>query len=137
MSSPACTRCVLRHDELQSLALRQPPFDRAPLLTSYNVPRFRALLLRAQQVAETHERALYWATAHDRPLVAADVQLDESSLRQRRLRWLSRHDHETSHLASLLPLVVGLPVRLTEKTDKKLRLFKGKRGHIVSWALAP
>ena len=31
---------------------------------------------------------------------------------------------------------VGLPVRLTEKVDKKLRLFKGKRGHISSWTLA-
>ena len=73
---------------------------------------------------------------HDRPLAAADLQLDEPSLRQKRLRWLNRHDQETSHLASLLPLVVGLPVRLTEKVDKKLRLFKGKRGHISSWTLA-
>ena len=129
-------RRVLRREELQSSELRQPPFDSAPLLTSYNVPRFRAVLLRAQQFAATHKRALYWAAAHDRPLAAADLQLDEPSLRQKRLRWLNRHDQETSHLASLLPLVVGLPVRLTEKVDKKLRLFKGKRGHISSWTLA-
>ena len=129
-------RRVLRREELQSSELRQPPFDSAPLLTSYNVPRFRAVLLRAQQFAATHKRALYWAAAHDRPLAAADLQLDEPGLRQKRLRWLNRHDQETSHLASLLPLVVGLPVRLTEKVDKKLRLFKGKRGHISSWTLA-
>ncbi|CAE7035450.1 esrp2 [Symbiodinium sp. CCMP2592] len=128
-------RRVLRPEELRSSVWRQPPFDTAPLLTSYNVPRFRAILLRAQQFADTHRRAVYWAAAHDRPLAAADLQLDECTLRQKRLRWLSRHDQETSHLASLLPLVEGLPVRLTEKVDKKLRLFKGKRGHIVSWTL--
>ena len=91
-------RRVLRREELQSSELRQPPFDSAPLLTSYNVPRFRAVLLRAQQFAATHKRALYWAAAHDRPLAAADLQLDEPGLRQKRLRWLNRHDQETSHL---------------------------------------
>ena len=55
----------------------------------------------------------------------------------KRRSWLLRHDQDTKHIASSLPLVVGLPVRLTDTIDRKRFLFRGRRGHIYDWSPHP
>ena len=72
------------------------------------------------------------------------LSLPESSLHARqealsakRLRWLSYHDQQTAGIMGLLPLVRGLPVRLTESINRGLKLFKHRRGTVVGWTLHP
>ena len=62
-----------------------------------------------------------------------DRDLPDDKLREKRCRWLERHDQHTSHIGSQLPLVQGLPVRLTDAVDRKRALFRGRRGTIVGW----
>ena len=44
------------------------------------------------------------------------------------------HDQHTAHIASSVPLVQGLPVRLTDCINRKRFLFRGRRGFIHGWA---
>ena len=37
----------------------------------------------------------------------------------------------------MLPLVVGMPVRLTDTIDKKRHLYRYRRGVVVDWVLHP
>ncbi len=53
------------------------------------------------------------------------------------MRWLLRHDQDTAHIASSLPLVPGLPVRLADTVDREKSLFRGRRGRIYGWAPHP
>ena len=51
--------------------------------------------------------------------------------------WLRRHDQETAHLPSIYALAVGMPIRLTENVDRSKQLYRGRKGHIYGWTLAP
>ena len=78
-----------------------------------------------------------WVTAHDTPLYRDDLALSREQLDAKRKRWLNFHDQQTSGILGLLPLVKGLPVRLTETVSRSLKLFKQRRGKIVGWTLHP
>ena len=73
--------------------------------------------------------------AHDTPLHRDDLALDKEQLDAKRKRWLTFHDQQTSGILGLLPLVKGLPVRLTTTLSKPLKLTKQRRGVIVGWTL--
>ena len=83
----------------------------APAIYNYNVPKYRAVHLRSREFAKRHNRQLSWCFARDVPLFQDDRELPEKQLHAKRCKWLDRHDQETSHLTSVLPCVVGLPVR--------------------------
>ena len=117
--------------------LHKTPFDTAPALYAYNVPRFYALMLRSRQYARSNNLRLHWCIARDVPLHREDRDLPDDQLREKRCRWLERHDQHTSHIGSQLPLVQGLPVRLTDAVDRKRALFRGRRGTIVGWVPHP
>ena len=76
-----------------------------------------------------------WVKAHDTPLHRDDLSLDPEQLDAKRKRWLSFHDQRTAGILGLLPLVKGLPVRLTDSIDHPLKLFKHRRGVVVGWVL--
>ena len=90
---------------------------------------------RAEYFAGDRARLLNWLKAHDTPLHRDDLALDKEKLDEKRKRWLSRHDQETSGILGLLPLVKGLPVRLTATINKQLKLTKHRRGVVVGWTL--
>jgi len=138
-----CQRCkqlrkerrrVLQENETKDESLHTTPFDEAPALYAYNVPRFQALLYRARVFAREHNMALHWCYAQDIPLHCDDRDLPIDQLNEKRRRYLGNHDQQTSHIASLVPLVKGLPVKLTDAVDRGKHLFRGARGYIVGWA---
>ena len=71
------------------------------------------------------------------PLHRDDLALDREKLDAKRKRWLTFHDQQTSGILGLLPLVKGLPVRLTATLSKVLKLSKHRRGVVVGWTLHP
>lgn len=124
---------VLDLAALPTERLSKPPFDRAPALYSYNVPRYYTLLQRSRAFAKSNSMRLSWSFAKDTPMHREDRDLTPEQLDEKRKRWLHLHDQHTSHIASHVPLVKGLPVRLTDSVDRSRALFRGRRGVIVGW----
>ena len=50
-------------------------------------------------------------------------------------QWLQRHDRDTAGIMGMLPLIRGLPVRLTEHKDKLGGAFKNSQAILVDWEL--
>ena len=67
----------------------------------------------------------------------ADRDLKLDKLNEKRTAWLQRHDQDTCNLTSLLPLAVGIPVRLTDNVDRSRHLYRGRRGFLHGWTLDP
>ena len=61
--------------------------------------------------------------------------LGEDALDAKRRRWLGFHDQQTGGIMGLLPLVRGLPVRLTHPENRNHKLFKNSKCTIHSWTL--
>ena len=99
------------------------------------MPKHAAFLLRAQKYAEKRGLLINWIKAHDTPLHRDDLSLGQEQLDAKRKRWLSFHDQKTAGILGLLPLIKGLPVRLTDSIDRPLKLYKHRRGTIVGWTL--
>ena len=133
----ALRRRVMRNGDELRPELTKDPFDTAPALYAYNIPRYYTMLVRAREFAKRRQLHLSWTVAYDIPLHHDDRELSSELLHAKRCRWLQSHDQYTSHITSLLPLVVGLPIRLTENIDRKRSLFRGRRGFIVNWAVHP
>ena len=80
-----------------------------------------------------------WFYARDIPLHRDDRELSAAALDNKRESWLQRHDQDTAHIASLFPLITGLPVRLTERVAAKsdFQLYRGRRGTVYGWIPHP
>ena len=131
-----------RHRVLTSLEtipeeLHKLPYSNAPALYSFNVPRYYSTLLRAREFAKQQNLELYWCYAKDVPIHQGDRELKREALELKLISWLRRHDQQTGHLPSIIPLVKGLPVRLTESVDREKQLYRGRRGVIYGWTLDP
>ena len=116
---------------------KKEPFVEAPAIYAYNVPKWSTLLLRSREYAKQTRQCLCWSFAHDVPLFSDDRELPERDLHKKRCNWLQRHDQDTCHLTSMLPLVKNLPVRLTDTINRNKKLYRGRRGRIVGWQLHP
>ena len=130
-------RRVLPYGPVPEARLHEEPFASAPAIYDYNVPKYHAMHLRAREFAKTHQRRLSWTIARDVPLYHEDRTLPADQLREKLCRWLMIHDQRTAHITSILPLVEGLPVRLTESIDRARQLYRNRRGTIVGWAPHP
>jgi len=118
-------------------AAKKKPFVEAPAIYAYNVPKYSTLLLRAREYAKQAGQRLCWSYAHDVPLFLDDRELPEAQLHAKRCGWLQRHNQDTCHLTSLLPLIKDMPVRLTDTINRRLKLYRGRRGRIVGWQVYP
>ena len=115
----------------------QPPFDAAPYIHPYNLPKYFALQLRAVEFAKQRNLCVNWVVARDAPRHRDDQALSTEALDQKRKVWLTYHDQQTAGIMGLLPLIQGLPVRLTETINKGLKLYKHRSGTVVGWTLHP
>ena len=61
--------------------------------------------------------------------------LEKHAIDAKRKRWLAFHDQKTAGIMGLLPLVKGLPVRLTNHVNHGLQLYKNRRCTIEGWTL--
>ena len=148
IESTQCSACATLRKERQRVLKQNEPipsdvtstaFAAAPAIYSFNVPRYFTTQLRAREFGKSHNIRITWAYAKDVPLHRDDRELSEEALRNKLISWLGRHDQDTGHIASILPLVRGLPVRLTDRADKNkdLKLYRGRRGHIYGWTPHP
>jgi hypothetical protein len=133
----ASRRRVMRETDVHDPALQSKPFDVAPALYAFNVPRYFTTLLRARQFARTNNLTLSWCYARDIPLHREDRDLLPEQLDEKRCKWLEQHDQNTGHIASQTPLAQNLPIRLTDAVDRDLSLWRGRRGNIVGWVPHP
>ena len=67
----------------------------------------------------------------------SDRELKAEALNEKRMSWLQRHDQDTGNITSLLPLAVGMPIRLTDNVDRNRQLYRGRRGELHAWTLHP
>ena len=140
-----CVECTeerrRRHRVLSDLhnipsSLTKPPYTSAPALYSFNVPRYFSSQLRAREFAKQNNVQLTWCYAKDVPLYPGDRELKADALQDKLFSWLRRHDQDTCHLPSILPLAKEMPIRLTESLDREKQLYRGRRGFIYGWTLA-
>ena len=117
--------------------LHRDPFSGAPALYTFNVPRYFATNLRAREFAKQKNLQLSWCYARDVPLHPGDRDLPHDKMDAKLFSWLRRHDQETGHIPSIYPLAVGMPIRLTENVDRGRQLFRGRKGVIYGWTMAP
>ena len=131
-------RRVLSEDDMLTTSeeFKQNPWCEAPALYSFNVPRYFTMQLRAREYAKQNNVQLSWCYARDIPLHPSDRELPLEALQAKLTAWLNRHDQETGHIASILPLAVGMPIRLTENVDRDRQMYRGRRGIIHGWTLA-
>ena len=56
----------------------------------------------------------FWCVAEDKPLHKDHTCLTDDMVLARKKSWLTRHDQQTGGIMGLLPLVKGMPIRLTK-----------------------
>ena len=141
-----CSQCAherqRRHRVLNATVtdkqeLQQEPYSSAPALYAFNVPRYFSTNLRAREFAKQTNVQLSWCYAKDIPLYPGDRDLKDDALRAKLFTWLRKHDQQTSHLPSIYALAIGMPIRLTESVDRDRGLYRGRKGSIFGWTMAP
>ena len=126
-------RCVVGKDQKDQRFLYQPFVH-----SLINAAKYIAANLRAKWVAATQNKTLLWVIAQDTPLFQMDTN-DPKQVRARRENWLQRHDQATGGVVGLLPLLQGMPIRITQTLPqlKELGLYKNTRGTLWDWSLHP
>ena len=61
--------------------------------------------------------------------------LEKDALEAKKRHWLSFHDQKTGGIMGMLPLIKGLPVRLSDHVDRNMGLYKNTKCTIHSWSL--
>ena len=128
---------VLTETQKVPADLHKSPFSGAPALYTFNVPRYFATNLRAREYAKQKNRQISWCYARDVPMHAGDRDLPKDKLDAKLFSWLRRHDQETGNIPSIYPLVVGMPVQLTDNVDRLRQLYRKRKGVIWGCTLAP
>ena len=109
---------MLHDDDPVDENLLRKPFDTAPGLDLYNIPRYETIMLRAREYARAKMLQLYCSYAQDVPLPREDRELDDNALHRKRKLWLGFRDQRTQHLCSVPPpLAKGMPVRPLDSID--------------------
>ena len=103
------------------------PFDSAPALYTFNVPRAFATNLRAREYAKHRGVQLSWCYARDVPCLPEDRELPQKRYNAKMFSLLRFHDQQTRHLPSIYALAVGMPVRLTDTIDRSRQLYRGRK----------
>ena len=137
-----CDICVA---ERQSRALvassandprfKNEDFIGAPAIFPNNDLKYDANKRRAGVFAASNNAAIIYSCAKDSP--SAEALQERPDLATQKLFWLQRHDRESGDLYGMLPLILGMPVALTDHVDRNAdkQLLRGKVGYIHSWVL--
>ena len=88
---------------------------------------------RAQTYAAEMGLAITWSIAKDKP--GNRVLANKINMEEEKEVWLTRHDRDCGDLYGTVPLVKGLPVRLTDHVDRDLALYKQTKCTIHGWSL--
>ena len=137
-----CRACkkerVSRHlvaDNAKDKRFQTAKFAKAPAIFANNDLKYDSNKRRAAQYAEINGAAVTWCCAKDTP--SAEALQERPDLVTQKLEWLQRHDRESGNLYGAVPLIVGMPVALTDHIDRnpEKQLLRGRVGYLHSWAL--
>eukprot|EP00971_Amphidinium_carterae_P236442 4692515-Amphidinium_carterae.4 len=79
---------------------------------------------RAKQYAEQADTPMRWSVARD--VAGLRVLQNQDCNAQVKVRWLQYHDRFTGDVCGMLPLAIGMPVALTDHTDRsEKKLLRG------------
>ncbi len=123
-----------RYTELVA-EINTPKFLRAPAVFPNNDIKCEVNKQRARLHAAATKQAITWVQARDTPCNLVIAQ--KPHLREEKVVWLQRHDRDCGDLYSLLPLVKGMPMTLTQHLDRNpsKNLLKGRLCYVDSWVL--
>ena len=88
----------------------------APSVFANNDIKYEVNKLRAQAYAEKRQEGLVYCLAKDTQSTEA-LRLRQDFPSQQ-IAWLSRHDRESGDLYGMLPLMIGMPVAVTEHIQR-------------------
>lgn len=111
-----------------------PKFATAPYVHPFNLPKYQAQISHAVLCAKASSRKIFWVVAQDEPRDVTCFQ-NAGDLNDKRKEWLMKHDKQTAGILGVLPLVKGMPVRLTETQDRSTGAFKHATGTLIGWCL--
>ena len=115
-------RCrIIREEDPRS---RQEPFVDALYVLANNVPKYNAIMVRSEEFAKRHQEQILWVVAKDNPYNFSNRGLSSDANESQIIKWLQEHDMKSSGLPGMLPLIAGLPVRLTDTISRTSRLHK-------------
>ena len=107
-------------------------FDRAAAIFATNDIKHHVNKVRAAAFARERHLPLVLLPAKD--YISAPALRERPDLKKCKKQWLKRHDRNCGGLYGLLPLCVGMPVRLTEHLDRgEKSLLKGRMGTVKGW----
>ena len=130
-------RCRIMGCSDLSPNINENRFDDAPYIHQWNAPKYHAAHLRARHYAQRTQRILLWVVAEDKPLHKDHSTCTEAALQAKKIQWLLRHDQETGGIMGLMPLIKGMPLRITttQYQLKEYGLFKNARCTLEGWQL--
>ncbi|CAE7502899.1 pfh1 [Symbiodinium pilosum] len=107
-------------------------FDKAAAIFATNDTQRHVNKVRAAAFARERKFALALLPARD--CISAPALREKPDLKKCKKHWLKHHDRHCGSLHGLLPLCVGMPVRLTEHLDRSEKsLLKGRLGAVKGW----
>ena len=112
------------------------PFAHAPYIHPWSAPKYHAQQLRAVSFAKATHQRLMWCVARDWLAAAEDEHLTPARVATLRHHFLRLHDKKTAGIMGSLPLVLHLPVRLTQTENASVGAVKNARGILVGVGIA-
>jgi hypothetical protein len=82
-------RRIIREDDPRS---RQEPFVDALYVLANNVPKYDAIMVRAEEFAKRHQEQILWVVANDKPYNFSNRGLSRDAKESQTIKWLQEHD---------------------------------------------
>ena len=111
------------------------PFDTATAVFPNNDVKYDTNKTRGRLFAARQNTGIVYSVAKDTP--SQDALRERPGLAADKVKWLQRHDRESGDLYGMLPLILRMPVALTDHIDRspEKQLLRGRVGFIHSWVL--
>ena len=127
-------RCIVIASSDLSPSMQQHKFIRAPFIHALNAAKYTATQVRAKHFAKAEQRICLWVIAKDQPLWENCLPPEISTQKL----WLQKHDQETGGVSGLLPLIKGMPLRISVAVPelRQWNLYKNSRVTLEGWCLS-
>jgi len=111
------------------------PFDTATAVFPNSNVKYDTNKTRGRLFAARQNTGIVYSVAKDTP--SQDALRERPGLTADKVIWLQRHDRESGDLYGMLPLILKMPVALTDHIDRspEKQLLRGRVGFIHSWVL--
>ena len=131
----------LTNAECQTI-LNSERFADSVYITEFNKPVCLYSMLRAKSFAQIHNRQLLWIQAVDFPPCEHFSLYSEAELQKLKMKWLepTYHAKKTEGVASLLPVVYDMPLKITSGQAAHCReqgIYNGSRCRFRALDLHP